>query len=345
MRWIASITAFALATLPLAADAKPVVDQSAYKALTVDAFSSFYPLRSPAGGWVDSEGRRDALTGAVALGQMLAAFRRASRASEPDPLRDGELRIPEHGNHLPDVLDEARFELEWLASLQFSEGKFAGLLRDGEDGEPSLTATLGFAAVASAASRYYARFDRAFIDAMRAAAMTAYAAARAHSELVDGDVSGALYWAGAELFVSTGDEGYFNDLKASPFWAAKMFDNPPRRDNLAAFGRLLLATEPRRLSGPDSTAIRQSVVDGADALLSRADESSPYARVQGAIVLAYAFDISGHTKYRDAVISAATSVLGGDQATLHLPLAADSGAPELAWNAALGQLASWLYDQ
>ncbi|MEQ1769078.1 MAG: glycoside hydrolase family 9 protein [Devosia sp.] len=311
-----------------------------YRSLTVDAFSSFYPRRAPGGGWTDADGSRDALTGAVAIGQMFSAFRRASRASEPDPMRDGELRIAEHGNHLPDLLDEARFELEWLASLTITDGVDAGLLRagSGDGAEASIPATLAFAAVASAASRYYARFDRAFIDRMRKLAIDAYAAARARPGADDGANSGAFYWAAAELLTSSGKAAYLADLKASPHWTGDVFAAPPGPTNLAPFGRLLLARESRQLSAPDAAAIRQSVVAGADMLLAQPGEAeAPFVRAQDGILLASAFDISGHAIYRAAAFTAMDG--------LPAPDAPQAGAPPLIWNAALGQLASWAYEQ
>ena len=37
-------------------------------------------------------------------------------------LGDGTLRVPEHDNGVPDILDEARWELEWLLRMQVPQG-------------------------------------------------------------------------------------------------------------------------------------------------------------------------------------------------------------------------------
>ena len=95
------------------------------------------------------------------------------------------LAIPEHDNGKPDLLDEARWELELLLRLQKSKGEWAGMLfhklhenqwapipgGPHEPGEPrflhrpSTAATLDFAAVAAQAARVY-RKSCPFADAV-----------------------------------------------------------------------------------------------------------------------------------------------------------------------------------
>jgi hypothetical protein len=48
----------------------------------------------------------------------------------PRAFRDGQLNIPESGNGVPDLLDEAKWELDWLLKMQITSGEQAGLVYD-----------------------------------------------------------------------------------------------------------------------------------------------------------------------------------------------------------------------
>jgi endoglucanase len=315
------------------------------------------------GGWYDAgDHGKYVVNGGISVGQLLATFRRASRSGEPVAIRDRKLRIPEHGNRIPDVLDEAKWELDWMLKMMVPDGQpLAGMLhhkvhdsawtgipllpsnddKPRELHRPSTAATLNFAAVASAASRYLARFNKPYVDKLRDAAIKAYAAAKAHPDiyapLADGnsgggpyddtDVSDEFYWAAGELFITTGDAAYLADLKASPHWTGDVF-TPQGFDwkGVAGFARLTLAREPNRFDSVDAAAIRQSVLDGADKLLAlqanepfgqsysppsgKYDWGSSHLVIQNAIVLASAYDISGREKYRDGAIEAMDYIFG-----------------------------------
>jgi endoglucanase len=169
-------------------------------------------------------------------------------------LGDGALNIPESGNQQSDLLDEARWEIEWMLKMQVPEGKpRAGMAHHKIHDEawtslavmPLLTpavkralrpvstaATLNLAAVAAQAARVFAPTDASFARRCRRAAERAWRAAEAEpARLVrpsdrngggaydDEDVSDERYWAAAELFVTTGDARYRSALDASPFKA------------------------------------------------------------------------------------------------------------------------------
>jgi len=167
-------------------------------------------------------------------------------------LGDGALAIPESGNRTSDVLDEARWEIEWMLKMQVPEGKpHAGMAHHKIHDVawtslavmPQLTpavkralrpvstaATLNLAAVAAQAARVFAPIDAGFARRCRRAAERAWRAAEAEPALLvpasdkkgggayeDDDVSDERYWAAAELFVTTGDTRYRSVLDASPF--------------------------------------------------------------------------------------------------------------------------------
>src|SRR5690606_27284152 len=76
----------------------------------------------------------------------------------------------------------------------------------------------------------------AFAQQCLDAATTAYEAAQANPDLLaspadgtgggaysDGDVSDEFYWAAAELYLTTGEQSYLDDLRASPHHTGDLF--------------------------------------------------------------------------------------------------------------------------
>ncbi|WP_422774706.1 glycoside hydrolase family 9 protein [Plantactinospora sp. WMMC1484] len=262
------------------------------------------------GGWYDAgDHGKYVVNGGIATYQLLNAFERtktAPTAGGGAALGDGTLRLPERDNGVPDILDEARWELEFLLRMQVPAGEpLAGMahhkmhdrnwtglpLQPEDDPElrelhpPSTAATLNLAATAAQCARLYAPYDAAFAQRCRTAATTAYAAAKANptryaspqdgnggGAYSDGDVTDEFYWAAAELYLSTGESSYLADLTASPHhtddevFAAHGFG----WGSTAALGRLDLATVPSGLPAAERDRIRASVVAAADGYLATA---------------------------------------------------------------------------
>ncbi|MDQ1286899.1 MAG: endoglucanase [Actinomycetota bacterium] len=266
------------------------------------------------GGWYDAgDHGKYVVNGGISVWQVLSAYDRSLRARTADrlALRDGTLALPESGNKIPDILDEARWELDFLLRMQVPAGKpLAGMVHhkihdqnwtglpllpsaDPQKRElhaPSTAATLNLAAVAAQASRLYRPFDAAFADKALAAAKTAWEAAVAHPAMLapesdgvgggtysDATVTDEFYWAAAELYLATGAKPYADHLKASPLhttatWGAGAFD----WGNTVAAARLDLATVPNTFSREARTA----VLAGADTYLTTLTAhpySLPYA--------------------------------------------------------------------
>ncbi|MEV0730179.1 glycoside hydrolase family 9 protein [Polymorphospora sp. NPDC050346] len=256
------------------------------------------------GGWYDAgDHGKYVVNGGLATYQLLSAFERTKTAASAGggaALGDATLRVPERGNGVPDILDEARWELEFLLRMQVPAGKpLAGMahhkihdrnwtgmpLAPEDDPElrelhpPSTAATLNLAATAAHAGRLYAPYDAAFAARALTAAKTAYAAAKANptryadpndgnggGAYSDGDVSDEFYWAAAQLYLTTGEAGYLADLTASPHHTGDVFDaNGFSWPSTAALGRLDLATVPSGLPSAERDRIRASVVAAADA--------------------------------------------------------------------------------
>lgn len=169
------------------------------------------------GGWYDAGDRGKYVVNAgISVWTLLNAYERAQDAAV---MRDGALALPEAGNGVPDLLDEARWEIEWMLRMQIADGTRVAVL--GSDGKttrlidggglawhkvadthwaglplrveddhatralypPSTAATLNLAAVTAQAARVWRAIDPAFAKRCLDASRTAYAAAKGHPDL------------------------------------------------------------------------------------------------------------------------------------------------------------------
>lgn len=197
------------------------------------------------GGWYDAGDQgKYVVNGALAAWQLMDSYERSLSTWDFEGLRDGLLPIPEQGNRIPDVLDEARWEVEFLLRMQVPQGKpLAGMAHHKihdlawtplptlphKDSQPrylhapSTAATLNLAAAGAQCARVWAVWDRAFSQRCLAAAESAWQAAVANparyaprADSVGGGpyddttVSDEFSWAAAELYASTGERGYLD---------------------------------------------------------------------------------------------------------------------------------------
>jgi endoglucanase len=153
------------------------------------------------------------------------------------------LQIPESDNGVPDLLDEARWNLRWMLKMQDADGgvwhkltseRFGGfVMPEKDDGGPryvigtgsapfkSSCATGDFAAVMAIAARVFRPFDPEFARTALAAAERAWAWLAKNPAVVfrnccgvqtgeygDGNCADERLWAAAELFRATGAPEY-----------------------------------------------------------------------------------------------------------------------------------------
>lgn len=157
-------------------------------------------------------------------------------------LRAISLHIPESGNSTPDLLNETRWNLEWMLKMQDSDGgvwqkqtsaQFPGFIMPESDTAPSLVigtgsepfkstcATADLAAAAALAARVFKPFDPAFAARNLDAARKAWKWAMAHpgvafknpagittGEYGDSQCGDEMLWAAAELWRTTGEAAY-----------------------------------------------------------------------------------------------------------------------------------------
>nr|AAG59608.1 endoglucanase Y [Clostridium cellulovorans] len=105
-----------------------------------DAIAQFesgtQPAREITKGWYDAGDKGKYINnGALAVSNMFWAYEMF-----PETLKDNQFNIPESGNGVVDILDEARWEVEWILKMQdsVSGGFYARVQsKDGKDGDSS----------------------------------------------------------------------------------------------------------------------------------------------------------------------------------------------------------------
>ena len=160
-----------------------------------------------------------------------------------------ELNIPESGNGVPDILNEARFELEWILKMQREDGAFyhkltkdhfAPFIMPQEDHDPEYLMPVSHCATAAAcaclalAYRVYRKFDTKFADIMLNAALRASKWLDENPDFIPfvnpegvrtgmyGDRSDKdeKFWAACELFASTDSKEYLK--KAEDLYSGEL---------------------------------------------------------------------------------------------------------------------------
>jgi endoglucanase len=78
------------------------------------------------GGWYDAGDQgKYVVNGGIATWTLLNFHERQNTLAIPDSFSDGQASIPEAGNKVSDLLDEARFEIEFLLRMQAPQGAIA----------------------------------------------------------------------------------------------------------------------------------------------------------------------------------------------------------------------------
>lgn len=211
------------------------------------------------GGWYDAGDQgKYVVNGGIAVSQLMDTLERGKlyANNSANVLSDERARLPESRNGVPDILDEARWELEFLMRMMVpDDDDYAGMVHhkvhdtswtaapmlphlDPEPRAlyaPSTAATLNLAAAAAQGSRLFKTYDKAFSAALLESARKAWTAAQKYPAIFappasdgggaydDVDVSDEFYWAAAELYLATGEKDYLSVLKNSPHWSGDVF--------------------------------------------------------------------------------------------------------------------------
>ncbi len=192
---------------------------------------------SVSGGWHDAgDYGRYVTAGAVSVAHLLYAL-----ILYPNTMKKLSLNIPESGGHLPDILAECRYELDWLLKMQRGDGAVyhklttaghAPFVMPEEDKAQlyvlpvSSMATADFAAVCALAARVFRSYDKEYSEKLLSAAAKTYSWLEANREFIpfenpEGCTTGGYgewadtdnrFWAACEMYAATADEKFCNDI-------------------------------------------------------------------------------------------------------------------------------------
>jgi endoglucanase len=219
-------------------------------------------------------------------------------------LRNINLHIPETGNGTPDILNEIRWNLDWMLSMQDADGgvwhkqtseQFAAFIMPEQDRsvsyvigtgrEPykSSCATADFAAVMAIAARAFQPFDAAYAERCLRAARGAWHWLDQNPSVSFRNPQGVLtggyqdnncgderLWADAELWRTTGDEVYQRYFLEhyKEYLKTIRTTGPQSWGNVAPLALWTYALAGRKESGA-SDEIREATLKAADEIVSR----------------------------------------------------------------------------
>ncbi len=334
------------------------------------------------GGWYDAgDHGKYVVNGGIAVWTLMNMYERAKimGLANQGAYVDGGMNIPEKSNGYPDILDEARWEIEFFMKMQVTEredASIAGMVHHKihdyrwtalgmlphEDEQPrylrpvSTAATLNFAATLAQSARLWKEFDPTFAAQCLEKAEIAWKAALKNPEIYaeytpgsggpgggpynDNYVGDEFYWAACELYVTTGKSEYKDYLMKSPHYLempAKMGGSNEDAGLWGCFtwgttqglGTITLALVENGLPSSDIQKAKSNIAKAADAWLANIEDQGYRLPIKQAeseqggypwgsnsfilnqmIVMGYAHDFTGNSKYVDGMQDGMSYLLG-----------------------------------
>ncbi|SFR39887.1 non-processive endocellulase [Robiginitalea myxolifaciens] len=320
-----------------------------------DSLVAFHPssgkqpgtIASPKGWYDAGDYNKYIINATFPLGQWFRLYE-----EYPETIPDDALNIPESGNGVSDYLDELKYELDWALTMQDEDGglfhklttkNFEGMVMPHQATAErfivgkSTAATLDFAACTAQAYRVYQDINPEYAKACLDASLKAYRWARENPEVLfsnpedvhtgeygDNDVADEWFWANAELFVSTGDSAFLEQMDLEAF----DFEFRPG-ESWTGFMRFLgvfsmLDSGSFETSDSNYQHLRAGLLGSADELLRRSGQL-PYFQpiddfhwgsnsdvLNAAMILAQAYQLDPDPKYLQGVRQAADYILGNN---------------------------------
>ncbi|WP_298771141.1 glycoside hydrolase family 9 protein [uncultured Fibrobacter sp.] len=260
------------------------------------------------------------------------------------------LNIPESGNKVPDILDEIRWNLDWMLTMQDEDGgvfhklttkQFAGMVMPAKATAQryaigkGIEATWNFAAVMTLASEIYKPFDSEFakacIDAAQKAVVWAtanpYASYEQPSDVGTGTYTGAVAWAAKmwtliEMYRLSSNPDILDEIKELP--VARRKASLPNWQNSYLLGIYTIATNPDIFEKDLVDTATAIIVETADSYLKGLDNNgygialnkgdfnwgSNGTASNKGMLLIHAYILTKDAKYLDAANGIVDYVLG-----------------------------------
>ncbi|MFA9391517.1 MAG: glycoside hydrolase family 9 protein [Prolixibacteraceae bacterium] len=300
-------------------------------------------ISSP-GGWYDAgDFGKYVINAGISVGTMLSFYENYSNF-----FADGSIHIPESGNGQNDLLDEVKYELDWLKTMQDDDGgvffklttqNFVGFVMPDKSkaqryviGKTTASA-LDFAAMMAMAGRIYIDYDSAYASDCVTRAENAWTWAKANPKIYfknpsdvstgeygNGDVSDEFIWAAAELYITTQQDEFKTYLESKS--SSLNYWSTPGWPNVQPLASLSLLTQANGLSSSILTSIKNSLLSTADKWLGQI-ENSPVRIPQFSynwgsnsgignmgVGLLYAYIVTNDQKYIKGAAECADYLLG-----------------------------------
>jgi len=253
------------------------------------------------GGWHDAgDYGRYVVAGAKAVADLMMAC-------EMFGLDMDDAGIPESGNGIPDVLDEAKYELEWMLKMQdpatggvyhkVTGYTFPGVVMPEGETETlviapiSTTATGDFAAVMAKASVLYRTYDADFADQALAAALSAWDYINAvypedttgfvnPADIVTGEypdrgVYDEAFWAAAQLYMAVPEEKKETFADAlTAIWETANLKPGLGWARITSYGMYELLTMQDAKMADLQSAIREKLIGEAETLFAASEKDA-----------------------------------------------------------------------
>lgn len=358
------------------------------------------------GGWYDAgKHSKNVVTGGISVWTLQNIYERTVNKGNTSKFADssGTVVVPENDNGYPDILDETRFELDWMMNMVVSSddpywGRYEGLvyhrIQDHKRTElavrpcdyqkewdttrivkpPTFAATLNFTACAAQAARLWEPYDPDYAKQLLDAAKKSYKAYKNYNYKYtsteagsptsfyapmdqpvgggaygDVDIRDDAYWAACELFITTGDETCYDDIKnySDAFKIKTVLEGGENTDSFSSFnwgntascGSLSLLLNQDKLTDSEVTMLEDSLIDAADSYVNMEESQGygvpyksayfgdpvsigPVLEIEGyefgsnsfiinnAVIMAYAYDITADLTYLNGVTTAMDYLLG-----------------------------------
>ncbi|MDZ7718805.1 MAG: glycoside hydrolase family 9 protein [Balneolaceae bacterium] len=258
-------------------------------------------------GWYDAgDYNKYAVNSGISTATLLSLYE-----DFPEYMNSFEIDIPESENGLPDILDEALWNLRWYMKMQdpsdggvyhkLTSPNFSGQVMPVEDTDDryvvqkSVTGTLNFAAVMAQAARVFRGYQNeapAFADSAVIASLNAWLWARQNQDAFynqgelneefdpdittgaygDGDATDEFIWAATELFATTKNSLFYNAIDLFPSDQVTVPSWANVR-SLAYYTMARLSEDLSESAPEDITKAEQMIVAMADSLINSGNET------------------------------------------------------------------------
>lgn len=294
----------------------------------LDYVEGAHKRASSTGGWHDAgDYNKYVVNAGVTVGTMLLAWEQFQREIENIPLD-----LPHTTGRIPDYLNEVKWEMDWLLTMQAADGSvyhkvstkgFGPAIQPEEEKTErffapwSSAATADFVAVAFRAARAFKPYDSQYASRCLDAAKKSFAFLKAHPENHPADLkefkTGAYQtnddddrlWATAEAWVSTGDPRILLDFESQARRFSEKFNADWGWGNVKNLGMLtyLFSTLANRNSAVVDE-IKAALVATADAIV-QTSKAHGYRRTLGTT---YYWGANGGTANTAVILQSANRI-------------------------------------